>query len=99
MHMIRHTDFEDNERGKLKLRQLINTQKIVLGGNASLKIYGTLQCKSGKRILRKNRVFFSSEEDAIKAGYRPCGHCLKEKYFDWKKSKIKVEQEQEPKSV
>jgi methylphosphotriester-DNA--protein-cysteine methyltransferase len=32
----------------------------------------------------ENRVFFSSEEEAINSGYRPCGHCLPEKYKLWK---------------
>jgi methylphosphotriester-DNA--protein-cysteine methyltransferase len=85
--MIKHTDFEDNEKDKLKLRQLINEGKVVLGGNASLKIYGTLQCKSGKQMERKNRVFFSSEKEAINSGYRPCAHCMRDKYLEWKASK------------
>jgi methylphosphotriester-DNA--protein-cysteine methyltransferase len=32
----------------------------------------------------ENRVFFSSEEEAITCGYRPCAHCLPEKYKRWK---------------
>ena len=82
--MIKHTDFKNNEKGKLKLRQLINKGKIILGGNMSLKIYGTLQCKSGKRMKRENRIFFSSEEEAITEGYRPCAHCMREKYLKWR---------------
>jgi methylphosphotriester-DNA--protein-cysteine methyltransferase len=89
MQMIRHPDFENNERGKRKLRQLIRKREIVFAGNSFLKIYGTLQCKSGKRMLRKNRVFFSSEKEAIENGYRPCGHCLHDKYAEWKKIEIK----------
>ena len=46
-------------------------------GNARLKIYGTLKCWSGKRMLRKNRVFFATEAEALAAGYRACKHCLK----------------------
>jgi hypothetical protein len=52
---MKHTDFEDNEKGKQLLHQLIKEGEIVLGGNMALKIYGTLQCKSGKRMLRANR--------------------------------------------
>ncbi|GAB3919389.1 Ada metal-binding domain-containing protein [Larkinella terrae] len=84
--MIRHTDFDDSFSGKVKLRQLIQTKEITLGGNLTLKIYGTLACKSGKRMLRKNRAFFQSENDAIQSGFRPCGHCLPEKYRQWKSS-------------
>ncbi len=80
--MTRHTDFENNEKGKLQLRNLIATGKITLGGNLSLKIYGTLKCRSGRRLKRINRVFFESEKEAITMGYRPCGNCMREKYRD-----------------
>jgi len=69
---------------KRKLYFLIRTSQIVLGGNRQLKIYGTLNCKSGKRMKIKNRIFFISEKEAIANGYRPCGHCMKEKYLIWK---------------
>jgi hypothetical protein len=77
--MICHSDFEDSLVGKNRLRKQINEKVLVLGGNAGLKIYGKLSCKSGKRMLRKNRVFFHSEKEAIDLGYRPCGHCMKER--------------------
>jgi hypothetical protein len=32
-------------------------------------------CKRAKRIQAENRVFFASAEEAIKAGYVPCGLC------------------------
>ena len=76
--MTYHIEISDSE-----LFSKIKKQEIVFGGNKQLKIYGTLQCKSGKRMKRKNRVFFNSENDAIKNGYRPCGHCLKIKYDKW----------------
>ncbi|MDM1294467.1 metal-binding protein [Sphingobacterium sp. N143] len=66
------------------VRQKIRKQEITLGGNAKLKIYGLLSCGSGKRMNRQNRVFFSTEEEAVAANYRPCGHCLKEQYKAWK---------------
>jgi len=67
-----------------QFKQLVKTGTITLGGNKVLKIYGTLHCSSGKRMKQQNRVFFSSEEEAIAAGYRPCGHCMREKYKAWK---------------
>jgi hypothetical protein len=85
--MIKHGNFENNEVGRKKLQRLIRQQKIVLGGNIQLKIYGSLHCNSGKRMLQKNRVFFQSEEEAIANGFRPCGHCMKEKYLRWKNKK------------
>ncbi len=78
--MIKHSEINDEE-----LRKLIRQNKILLGGNERLKIYGTLKCESGKRIKKENRVFFISEREAVKQGYRPCGHCMKNKYQHWKK--------------
>jgi methylphosphotriester-DNA--protein-cysteine methyltransferase len=69
------------------LRQLnvhLKSGNISLGGNQKLKIYGTLSCASGKRLKVENRVFFKNEEEAISCGFRPCGHCLREKYVIWK---------------
>lgn len=69
---------------KIKIRR----REIFLAGNAQLKIYGTLQCKSGKRMKKENRVFFVSENEAIKQGYRPCGHCMKTKYQQYRLSGV-----------
>lgn len=45
-------------------------------GSKRQKIFGRLDCPSGKRLLKKeNRVFFADWEDAIEAGFRPCLHC------------------------
>ena len=38
-------------------------------------------------MKKENRVFFTSEKEAIAQGYRPCGHCLRSKYVDWKDNK------------
>jgi methylphosphotriester-DNA--protein-cysteine methyltransferase len=67
-----------------ELHQKIKNKAICFGGNKQLKIYGTLQCGSGKRLTKANRVFFSSEEEAIQQQYRPCGHCMKAAYKKWK---------------
>lgn len=69
---------------KRNVKQLVKRGEIVLGGNKKLKIYGTLSCASGKRMKTENRVFFSSEKEAIQCGYRPCGNCLSLKYQNWK---------------
>lgn len=39
------------------------------------KIFGRLDCKSGMRMKKENRVFFLTWEDAIRACYRPCKNC------------------------
>jgi len=77
--MISHTDLSMKELSR-KFKQ----GEITLGGNKQLKIYGTLQCNSGKRMKKENRVFFISENEALKNGYRACGHCMKNKYKHWK---------------
>jgi len=57
---------------------------VTLGGYKKAKIYGLLTCSSGKRMKVENRVFFKDEAEALLNGYRPCGHCMKEKYEQWK---------------
>jgi len=73
----------DEERSK-KLSSLIRNGEISLGGYSKAKIYGLLNCRSGKRMKVKNRVFFKDEKEAIQNGYRPCAHCLPVKYKLWK---------------
>lgn len=77
--MIQHTDISTEE-----LRRQIKQKEICFGGNCKLKIYGTLQCSSGKRMNNENRIFFATEGEAISQGFRPCGHCMKPKYQKWK---------------
>jgi hypothetical protein len=71
---------------KSDLVKLLKSKKIILAGNKKLKIFGSLDCGSGKRLKKKNRVFFSSQKDATELGYRPCGHCMKISYKLWKMS-------------
>ena len=75
-----------NEKGQVYLSPVPGT----LGGNKRLKIYGRLDCPSANKWIKKgyyvqDRVFFLTEKDAIKAGYRPCGTCMEEKYKEWLK--------------
>lgn len=80
--MKKHLELTDSE-----VFLSIKKRKIVLGGNKKLKIYGLLNCKSGKRMKRENRVFFSNEKEAVELGYRPCGHCLSENITNGKSQK------------
>ncbi|HEU5366755.1 MAG TPA: Ada metal-binding domain-containing protein [Hanamia sp.] len=77
--MIQHNKISDADL-KLKIKQ----KEICFGGNRLLKIYGTLHCSSGKRMNRENRVFFITENEALQNAYRPCAHCMKRKYKNWK---------------
>ena len=81
--MIQHSKISGSE-----LHHKIKNTEICFGGNQKLKIYGTLKCSSGKRMKRENRVFFCSEEEAQKNGFRPCGHCMKTEYQKWKNGLI-----------
>ncbi|NOT91267.1 Ada metal-binding domain-containing protein [Ferruginibacter sp.] len=81
--MIKH-----NEINAVILRSKIRKKEIILAGNGKLKIYGSLSCQSGKRMHKQNRIFFESENSAGKNGYRPCGHCMKEKYKNWKDGSV-----------
>ena len=71
-------------------REYLSSQKGSLGGNSKLKIYGRLDCPSALSTIRRfpgkyeqHRVFFSDEKTALKAGYRPCGNCLRKKYREY----------------
>ena len=77
--MIKHSDITTIELYR-KIRQKI----ISFAGNEKLKIYGKLNCNSGKRMKKQNRVFFTSTKEAILLGYRPCGHCMRDDYKKWK---------------
>jgi methylphosphotriester-DNA--protein-cysteine methyltransferase len=77
--MIEHNELSDKD-----LRSKIRKNEIRFGGNQKLKIYGLLNCTSGKRMKKENRVFFISEKEAQQNNYRPCGHCMKAAYKKWK---------------
>ena len=81
--MIRHIAIMDED-----VRSKIRSKEICLGGNRKLKIYGSLHCSSGKKMKMENRVFFVSEKEAVKNGFRPCGHCMKAAYQKWKNGSI-----------
>ncbi|MBL4675450.1 MAG: metal-binding protein [Mucilaginibacter sp.] len=83
--MMRHSEIAGDRFARSRaLKELIDSGQIAVGGNSSLKIYGTLSCKSGKRMQISNRVFFKDELEALAAGYRPCGHCMRQDYQKWK---------------
>ena len=77
-----------NELSESELRRLIRERGICLAGNCKLLIYGTLRCRSGKRMKTENRVFFVSEQEALEMGYRPCGHCMTATYKRYKNGSL-----------
>lgn len=81
--MIRH-----NETDNKHIRNQIRNHVILFAGNSQLKIYGMLNCASGKRMKKENRIFFVSAKEAIKHGFRPGGHCMKNEYKNWKNDSI-----------
>lgn len=66
------------------LNVMIKAEYLRFAGNRHLKIFGRLTCKSGKRMKKSNRVFFASKAEAIALGFRPCGHCMKKDFYEWK---------------
>ena len=86
--MIRHSELNQET-----LHKLIRQTEITFAGNSLLKIYGTLSCVSGKRMKKENRIFFTNSNQAVNAGFRPCGHCMHNEFTNWKLSKKQVEQE------
>jgi len=82
--MEKHTEISG-----IDLRRKIRRRVINFAGNQKLKIYGLLTCTSGKKMKIENRIFFTSEKDALEHKYRPCGHCMKEEYQLWKNKSLK----------
>lgn len=83
--MLNHIDIGSGIAGRTKqTRKLLRSGVIKWSGYWPGKIYGLLSCAAGKRMKVKNRVFFGNEQEAIAAGYRPCGRCMNKKYKEWK---------------
>ena len=78
--MVSHFSLGNGFAAARHLRQLISEGRVRLAGNKKLRIYGTLDCFSGKRMKKENRVFFSSETEAIENGYRCCKNCWCKKF-------------------
>lgn len=81
--MVLHTQID-----RADLIAQIRCKEITLGGNRKLKIYGTLHCRSGKRMKKENRVFFRDAREAAQLVYRPCGHCMRSAYQNWKNGSV-----------
>jgi methylphosphotriester-DNA--protein-cysteine methyltransferase len=74
--MLKHKELNQS------LFRHIRNHEIQFAGNFKLKIYGTLNCHSGKRMKKENRVFFKTVAEAISLGFRPCGNCMKKTRCD-----------------
>ena len=77
--MLYHSELTDKQ-----VIRLSKSGAIRWGGHKAPDIYGRLRCSSGEAMSRSKRVFFSSEEEAVGAGYRPCGRCMRAAYLKWK---------------
>lgn len=78
--MIRHADIADAD-----LHAHLKSGALTFAGHRTGKIFGRLDCASGKRIKREERVFFADATEALALGYRPCGHCMRDAYAQWKR--------------
>jgi methylphosphotriester-DNA--protein-cysteine methyltransferase len=78
--ILEHDDLTDAE-----VFSKIRRGEITLAGHRPRRVYGRLDCRSGRRRMKRtNRVFFASEAGAIQAGYRPCSVCMPHAYRLWK---------------
>ncbi len=60
--MIRHTELGTTEsKQKREILKLIKNGNVSFAGNRKLKIYGRLDCGSGKRMKPETRVLFKDE--------------------------------------
>ncbi len=83
--VIQHVDLGPTPFARLRtLAGLVRSGTITLGGNGPGRIYGRLDCRAGKRMKSKNRVFFRDKAEATEADIRPCALCLPEEYKTWK---------------
>lgn len=83
--MVNHDMIADNA-----LFHMLRRGMIAIAGNRQLKIFGTLKCLTGKRMKRSNRMFFVDVAEARRHGFRPCGHCMRQLYREWKFRKSSV---------
>ncbi len=44
-------------------------------GNYDSKVFHTKECGYGKKIAEGRKVSLYSKDEAVAAGYKPCGHC------------------------
>jgi hypothetical protein len=70
-------------------REFLSERPGTLGGHRRNRVYGRLDCRTALSWIARgkyvqHRVFFADEATAIAAGYRPCGHCMREEYRRWK---------------
>ena len=68
----------------VSVRKNIRHGQIIFGGNYRQKIYGHLNCSSGKKLKKDKRVFFTCMDEVFLQGFRPCGNCMKAAYKKWK---------------
>ncbi|MEZ0610566.1 Ada metal-binding domain-containing protein [Fibrella sp. WM1] len=87
--MIRQIDLGTTRMAQLRqLVVLVRQGRLTLGGYGPGNIYGRLNCRAGKRMLSRNRVFFRDSQEAIKAGFRPCAVCMPTDYKAWKANRV-----------
>jgi beta-lactamase superfamily II metal-dependent hydrolase len=61
------------EKGDLASQPEPEPESLQYIGNINSKVFHLPTCSS--LPAERNRIFFSSKEEAIEAGYRPCGRC------------------------
>lgn len=63
------------EMGGLQSKETLKKNNITVKGNIRSKIYHLSHCGSFNTVSEKNAVFFKSEGEAKKNGYRKAKNC------------------------
>jgi len=68
------------ENKKLKSQDSFNLNVVI--GNKRTKIYHFPWCSGAKTMKEENKIYFSSEKEAIKAGFRKAKNCKRKREGD-----------------
>ncbi|KKT78735.1 MAG: hypothetical protein UW74_C0017G0004 [Candidatus Giovannonibacteria bacterium GW2011_GWC2_44_8] len=63
------------KEAKPPLGGLASKPAVELMGSKNGTVYHLLSCSGAKSIKEENKIYFSSKEEAQKAGYRPAANC------------------------
>jgi hypothetical protein len=67
---------DEEEASMISLRSLpTDDVESAFIGNKNSHVFHRSTCSSASSMSEKNKVAFSSREEAVDAGYKPCGKC------------------------
>ena len=72
-----NTDTQNSQSTSSQEEDSTDASQAQFIGNKNSKIFHTLDCNNN--MSEKNKVYFSSYEEAEEAGYKPCSNCNPQK--------------------